>query len=350
MSLSSPSVWIIVLGWNGCQDTVDCLYSLQHLDYPKCNVLFVDNGSTDGTVSAVRAQFPRVRILENGKNLGFAQGNNVGIRYALNHNADYIFLLNNDATVEPDTLARLVEIAESDARIGMLCPTITSYFDRTKHYVGARIFWDAGVGVEIERSTDGLPETLDTDYAPGCALLIKSSVIRQIGLLDPDYFAYFEDVDWSLRCSKAGSRVVVVPKAVAYHKGTMDRMAHKSTVAEFYFKRNQVLFMRKYAKWHHWLPFLRHYIRKSLERFQQWMQAGETDYAWALVDGWWAGIAGKYGAERAQAPSWFRKLVDSRLNLLLWLTGWLYFWDYQKVKRDKSKERLELNRANRPLP
>lgn len=333
-----PVVYGIVLNWNGKQDTLECLISLRQSNCFGCHIILVDNGSIDGTVDAVRAQFPDVHIILGQSNLGFAEGNNIGIRYALENDAEYVFLLNNDTTIKPLTLMRLIEVAERDPQIGILCPTIVSYVDRTKSYVGARIYWQSGTVSDIEQSPERLPGVLDTDYAPGCAFLIKTSVIRQIGLLDPYFFAYFEDVDWSLRCRRAGYRVVVVPQATVYHKGTMDQAGRKSPEAEFYFRRNQFLFMRKYAKWYYWIPFFKNNTRKSLERFQYLAEVEDWQHAEALLDGWWAGMNGSFGAQRSGAPGWFKKFVQTRLNLLMWLTGWLYFWDYQKAKRQRAKE------------
>ncbi len=334
----SPKIFAIILGWNSRDDTLECLSSFKDHLFPNWQIVLVDNASTDNTVATVRAQFPNVHIIENKCNLGYAEGNNVGIRYALEQDAKYVFLLNNDTIVPPSTLKQLLEVAEANSNIGILCPRIISYHDHSRQYVGARILWENGVGVEIERSPEGLPEFLETDYAPGCALLIRSRVIREIGLLASDFFAYFEDVDWSLRCRQAGYRVVVVPQAAIFHKGTMDQSDRKSATAEFYFRRNQFLFMRKYGRWHHWLPFLKFNLRKSLERFQRLVQEDENEIASALLDGWWAGVTGKFGAQRIHAPAWFKNLVRRQLGLLLWLTGWLYFWEYQKVKRQKAKE------------
>lgn len=331
------SVSIIVLGWNNVQDTVECLESLERSDHLDSNVILVDNGSIDDTVATVRKQFPHVQIIENKANLGFAEGNNVGIRCALARGDDYVFLLNNDARIMPDTISQLVRGGQQNPDIGILSPAVISFHERSKIYVGSRIFWENAGVIDIEMDAVPHVEILDSDYASGCALLIKSNVIREIGLLTPDYFAYFEDVDWSVRCRKAGYRVVVVPQAKVYHKGSIDQSDHKSATALFLFRRNQFLFLRKHGKWSHWFSFLKYSTRKSLEQYQSFRQIGDQDKADALIAGWWAGITGHYGAPRAESPRWLENLVHRRLGILLWLTGWLYFWDYQKVKRAKSK-------------
>lgn len=336
--MDAPLTFVIVLSWNNLGDILDCLNSSRSMNYTNYRVVVVDNGSVDATVESVAREFPAAHVIQNGYNLGYAEGNNVGIRFAVQNGAEYIFLLNSDATVESDSLTRLIESAQGDMQIGILCPTITSNFDRTRSYVGAKINLDTGVGVEIERSPEKLPEVLDTDYAPGCALLIKSEVVQEIGLFDPAFFAYYEDVDWSIRCKKAGYRIVAVPGARVYHKGTADQHVRKPPVSTFYYWRNRVLFMRRHARLRQWAPFLKHYIRKSLERYQSFAQAGDQQSAEAVLDGCWAGFLGRYGSERVQAPVRFKRFVQRRLGFALWLTGWLYFWDYHKLKRQGMKE------------
>lgn len=339
MSGALPKAVVVVLTWNGHEDTWECLKSLSRIEHPNCEVLLVDNSPLPGPALPVCVECPPVRVIRNDRNLGFAEGNNVGIRYALDFNADYVFLLNNDAIVEPDTLTRLLEVAQGDPQIGILCPTVTSYFDHAKHYVGGKIYWNTGGAVELERSPQGLAQVVETDYAPGCSLLIKAQILKEIALLDPAYFAYFEDVDLSLRCKKAGYRVVVVPEAEVFHKGTMDQFGRKSQDATFYFWRNRVLFMRRHAKARFWPSFLKHYVRKSLERYQIMAQCGEDVTAEAILDACWAGLLGHYGAQRTQAPAWFKGFIRRRLGLVLWLTGWLYFWDYHKAKRQKARQK-----------
>lgn len=340
--MPEPVVTIIVLHWRSLSNTIECLNSLHHVDVPKHDIVLVNNGSIDGTVTTVQQVYPTVHIIENVRNLGYVEGNNIGIRYALEHNAEYILLLNNDTVVESDMLAHLMEIALGNPRIGFLCPTIVSYDNPTRQYVGAKIYWDAGAAAELEQSAEGMPEIVDTDYAPGSALLVKSNVIRQIGLLASEFYAYFEDVDWSLRCWHAGYRVVVVPRARVRHKGTMDRNEEKSALATFLFSRNQFVFMRKYAKWYMWFSFLKNSTRLVLLKVKRSKENEDWETVQALVDGWWAGLRGQEGYPQVQTPSWFQNLVINYLETWLWLTGWLFFWDYQNVKRHRTQTMQKL--------
>jgi len=123
----TPLVFIIVLNWNGKDDTLECLGSLQQLDYPNFETVVVDNGSTDGSEDVIRSAFPSVNFIQTGRNLGYAGGNNVGIKHALSHGADYVWLLNNDTTVDPNALTALVETAQADPKIAVVGSKIFYY-------------------------------------------------------------------------------------------------------------------------------------------------------------------------------------------------------------------------------
>lgn len=308
----SPLVYIVILTWNSATDTLECLDSLQHLDYPNPRVVVVDNGSLDNTVATVRERFPDVHVIENGQNLGYAEGNNVGIRYALENRADYIFVLNDDTTVRPDTLALLVDRGEQDPAIGMLGSSVVSYFDHSKEFLGARVDWRHGLTFQIPYSPDGVG---DADHVAGCALLVKAKVAREIGLFDADYFCYFEDTDWGVRCLQAGYRVVTVFSSKVYHKGTPDFRAHESPALLFYYRRNQYRFMRKYTKGRQWRAFLSRYVRQCLMQFHHYEKISEKDKANAVISGLWAGITGHCGAQQIEAPGWLKQLSRSALKM-----------------------------------
>jgi GT2 family glycosyltransferase len=246
--MKSPRVAMIVLNWNGRDDTVACLRSLRSLDYPNYEVVMVDNGSIDGSVEAVKASFPNVAILETGENLGFAEGNNVGLRHALAHGADYALLLNNDTEVAHDFISLLVDAIEGIPQAGVAGPTIY-YFDRptTIWSAGGTIDWSRGrtrmVGLdEVDRGQFG-ESPRPVDFVTGCALLIKMPVVEQVGLLDPRFFTYYEENEWCLRIARAGFKILHVPQAKVWHKiSPVAREA--SPQVHYYMTRNRLLFLR----------------------------------------------------------------------------------------------------------
>ncbi len=215
-------VYIIVLNWNGKEDTLDCLESLKSTNYDNYKVIVADNGSEDDSVKAVRENFPDADVIEIGKNLGFAGGNNVGIKYAIEKGADYVFLINNDTTVDPDYLKELVEAAEADKKIGSAGSKIYYYSEPERiWFAGGKINWLKNKGEHIgldEVDKGQYDEIKEVGYLTGCALLIKREVIEKIGVLSEDYFLYYEDADYSLRVKNAGYKNVYVPKSKIYHK------------------------------------------------------------------------------------------------------------------------------------
>lgn len=247
--MSGPGkVAIVVLNWNGRDDTLACLASLSRLDYPDYEVVVVDNASGDDSVAAIRAAYPQVTLIETGDNLGYVGGNNFGLEQAKRMGADYALLLNNDTEVAPDFLSWLVEVAEADPMIGMVGPTIY-YFDRPDVIwaAGGSIDWDWGdsrlIGMdEVDQGQLGmLPRPVD--FVSGCAILIKMPLVDRMGFLDPRFFAYYEETEWCVRVARAGFKILHVPQAKIWHKiSPVAREA--SPQVHYYMTRNRLLFLK----------------------------------------------------------------------------------------------------------
>jgi GT2 family glycosyltransferase len=259
--MTGPLVYIIVLSWNGKADTLQCLSSLKELVYPNYRVLVVDNASSDGSAEEVKSQFPDVELIVNKKNLRFAGGNNVGIEYAVSKNADYILLINNDTIVDNNFLSELVRTAESDNEIGMVGPKIYYYSEPNRTwYAGGKIElwkgWLSHIGVR-ELDNGQYNQTKETDFISGCCLLVKSEVIKKVGLLDTAYYIYGEDVDWCVKASRAGYRLIYEPKAIIWHKLSVSTGGHLSWFKNWNKLKSQLRIMARYAKWYNWLtiPF-----------------------------------------------------------------------------------------------
>ena len=269
-----PVVAIIVLTWNGEQDTLECLASLGQVDYSNVRVIVVDNGSSDNTVARVRAEYPETTVIENGSNLGFAEGNNTGIRHALEGGAEYVLLLNNDTEVHPRFVRHLVDAGEADSLAGVLGPKIRLFGERDRVWYGggwvqrwAGASGHRGLG-ELDQA--GPTEPVETGYVTGCALMVKAELLRKIGMLEPAFFIYWEDVDFCLRARRAGFRSVYVPAAVVWHKISRayggdtghglfyGGRAHgpESPVSLYLGTRNNLLFIERSLGWPARLPVL----------------------------------------------------------------------------------------------
>jgi len=247
-NVKEPKVFIIVINWNQQEDTVRCLKSLESLDYKNRDVVLIDNGSRDGSPDRIKEQFPRITLIKNKENIGFAAGNNVGIRHALSQGADYILLLNNDTIVDSSVLKELINVAESDEKIGVVGAVNYSFEDRKK-VVMLSISFNWFTGFTKKEDLDAISRGVITEPrqvhgVTGSSLLIKRAVVGKIGLLDSRFFIYYEDTDWCMRARKAGYKVLYVPRAKIWHKVGVS-FGQKSP-AEFYlYTRNLPLFMIK---------------------------------------------------------------------------------------------------------
>lgn len=270
---------VIVLNWNGKNDTIECIDSLQKLDYPNYEILMVDNGSTDGSEEIIRTSFPSVHVIQTKQNLGYAGGNNVGMRIALSRGADYVWLLNNDTLVNPDALTSLVSTALSDPRIAFVGSKI--YFhDRPN------LIWCVGGTIELTHGgrTDhpgmgqvdtGQFDTIsDVGYVSGCSLLASKEAIANIGLLPEEYFLYFEETDWNIAAQMKGYRTVLAPASRVWHKHEMTGEYKDKFI--YYSFRNRVRIVMKYTQRHVLKAFLMN--RSLLNKYI----AASPGRAWAL--------------------------------------------------------------------
>jgi hypothetical protein len=209
-------VSVLVLNWNNGKITNECLASLQCLEHDDFKVIVLDNGSTDRSVELIRERFPEVEIVELGANLGFAKGNNEGIRVALERGVEYVWLLNNDTTVDPKALRALVEKAESDPKIGAVGSAIyyMSEPERLQAWGGGYVnFWVGRARHFFRPVTDN-----KIQFLMGASLLLRRAALESVGLLDEGFFLYWEDTDLCFRLRRAGWRLAVAGDSKVWHK------------------------------------------------------------------------------------------------------------------------------------
>ena len=267
-------VAIILVNWNGLEFTSACLSSLRKVDYPDFKVFVIDNGSENQEGKQLKASFPEIELIETGTNLGFAGGNNVGIRKAIHEGFSHVLLLNNDTLVEPDFLGELVRAAQKQPNAGVIQPMILFLHN-------PREIWSAGgkwIPAFCRSKTLGDREPLanyrvkspQLDWATGCAILVSCEAINKAGLLNEQFFVYFEDVEWSLRIRKAGFEIYLEEKSKIYHEaGASSKKQHaEGTLSPrvfYYHVRNQLFLIRLQDE--HKIPSFGYH----LGRFMLWM-------------------------------------------------------------------------------
>lgn len=247
--MSSPRVAIILLNWNQEADTTECLKSLAEIDYGNYEIVLVDNGSRDGSADKIKNKFPNIELINNPENLGFAEGNNVGIRYLEGKGIDYFLLLNNDTIVKKDFLSELVLAGENAPLVGVLGPKIY-YFDHPDEFWFVGGYFNRITGKTYHKGLNekdkGQYDTpTEPDFITGCALMIKKDVISSIKGLDPDYFNSHEDVDFCLRAKAKGFGLLYVPSSVIWHKFARAMGGRFSPFYIYYRVRNGLLLMKK---------------------------------------------------------------------------------------------------------
>ena len=204
-------------------------------------------------VKTMHSEFNQLNLTKNNKNHGFPGGNNIGIKFAFKFlYPDYVLLLNNDTTVEENFLVELVKNGENRNEIGILGPKIYFYDEpNTIWSAGCKISWKLSRGIQIgcsEPDHGQYDEVKEVEYVSGSAFLIKSEVIRKIGLMDEKYFLYFEESDWTLRANQAGYKSLYVPTAQVWHKVSRSGGGISKPVGLYYITRNRWIFMKKWAK------------------------------------------------------------------------------------------------------
>lgn len=244
----SPLVMVVVLNWNGLNETRSCLDALGKITYARVKVIVVDNGSTDGSVDALRAEYPQIMLLPLSENVGFAEGNNHGLRHALRQGADYVLLLNNDACIAPDAVDVLVQTAQADRQIGILGAIIYRNDDPQRiESAGGWFNLYTGRLRHFETLAVDQVRPYEVDMVSGCAMMVQREVMEQVGLLTARYFAYLEDTEWCVRVLRAGYQVVAVPGAQVWHRGSAASGGSRAPLRIYYSVRNHLLLVNAQA-------------------------------------------------------------------------------------------------------
>ena len=205
--MSRPLIISVILNTNRKEDTLECLASLGSQDYSNHKTIVLDNHSTDGSVDAIRSEYPGVILIELKENRGYAGNNNVGIEEALNEDADWVFVINEDTVLAPDCFSKLIEVGESDSSIGVLGPMVYHHDDPDViQTAGGKFgpYWEI-YHLSVDERDNGLyVDPHPVDWISGCGIMVRREVIEQVGMIDERYFYFWEETEWCLRAGKSG--------------------------------------------------------------------------------------------------------------------------------------------------
>ena len=241
-------VAIVLINWNGLEDTLSCLASLGEQSFHDWLAIVVDNGSVEDPAE-IEKQYPETVLIRNGDNLGYCGGNNVGIRRAEEIGVDYCWILNNDTVVAPDCLEKLVSALDQQPLLGAVTHPI-GYFDDRNLYWFAGGYFKKGIPAHrgyFQPVGDVEGNKNDTEFFTGCSFLARTSILKQLNGFDENYFCYVEDVDLSMRILSLGYRVGYVPDAVVWHKVSR-ASGIRSPIKLYYKHRNMLYFLRKHRR------------------------------------------------------------------------------------------------------
>ena len=337
--MNAPKVSITILNWNGWKDTIECLESLYQITYPSYDVIVVDNGSEDESIEKIKeycegkikveskffeydpsnkpikyieytreeaevgggkekeiTDLPsnkKLMIIKSEKNYGFAEGANIGMRYALKAlNPDYVLLLNNDTVVDKEFLGELVKVGERDEKIAALQSAIYYYDDQNRiQSIGGKLNLLTGREYDIKEADE---TATNCDRLIGAAMLVRTSIIKKIGLLDNQYFLYMEETDWCYRAKRRGFYLVGCSNSKVWHKIYSSSGGKVSPTLVYYWTRNFILFYRKNCKYY--LPsFLLFFTIKLIIQHGVRILKGQPELIKGIIHGFIDGINGKKG-------------------------------------------------------
>jgi GT2 family glycosyltransferase len=238
-----PFVTIVILNYNRAKDTIECIRSINDIDYPNFIILLIDNCSTDNSVEILRKQLKDVEIIKTEKNLGYTGGVNFGLKMAQEKQPDYILLINNDTLVEKTFLTEMTSAMENDRGAAVACGTILCEHNRKEiWYAGGKIVKWRGLAIHNGKKSifnyENSNRSVYTTFVTGCMMLIRTEYLQEIGLEDERFFMYLDDIEMSARIQRKGFKLLYVPASVIYHK-VHDK--DKSPFMLYYSVRNRLL-------------------------------------------------------------------------------------------------------------
>ncbi|MDY9922733.1 glycosyltransferase family 2 protein [Methanobacterium sp.] len=259
---SSPGVSIIILNWNGWKDTIECLTSISNINYPIFDIIVVDNASEDESLMRIQKHIDvltngkptKFTLIKNKKNYGFAEGNNIGIRFAIqSKHPDYVLFLNNDTTVDKNFLYELVRVAEDNVMVGSVQSLLLKPGGKIVDSMGQELTTWSARDICMNAEYKKLNENMEIFGACAAAALYRADVLEEVGLFDKDFFAIYEDVDLSWKIRLAGFKSILAVNSIVYHKRNISKSVSeielgwiKNDLKRYHLTKNMLILAIRY--------------------------------------------------------------------------------------------------------
>lgn len=287
--MEKDSVYIILVNYNGVNDTIACIESIKKNEHNcEYKIIVVDNNSTDNSVE-ILSKNQDIHFIESHANNGFAIGNNIGIDYALKDGADYILLLNNDTIITENSISKLLNALKQNEDIGIVgCRIMYDDNKELINYCGGRFNWYKGITVHEhykQKFNNDMPECMDTEFITGCCMLITKEVFEKVGYLPEEYFMYFEDADFCMKVRNANYKLKICTNVVIYHKVSSSSGGEYSEFAIKWITRNRLIFLDKYKNYIKGKGTLAFVYFSRFVRYIQYMVMGQKGRAKAILTG-----------------------------------------------------------------
>ena len=296
----SGVVYIIILNWNGLEDSLECLESIKNLNYPLVKAVVVDNASKNNQAETLEQKFPDAAVLRQSENLGFCGGCNVGIRYALENGANYVMLLNNDTLVPPDLIEKLLAGFDHLENVGAVSPIILEHPATEKIWFSKARWEGSEAQFRLSKPNEKYEDFITkppylSDFACGCCLFAPAKMFETVGLFDERYFAFYDEAEWCSRLKEKGFETYVIPSAFMYHKVSRST---PSLVSTYLLSRNRLLWMTENLSFGEKMKSLPYLLKDVVWHFGNLLGITKKYYtkqhSRAVLQGWKDYLLGRY--------------------------------------------------------
>lgn len=282
-------IYIILLNYNSADDTIECIESIRENE-TKLNyeIVVVDNKSQDNSIQKLE-KINNIKLIKSDENNGFASGNNIGIKYAIENGAQYILLLNNDTIIEKNAISILEEQLNNHNELGIIGSRIM-YYDNKEliNYCGGEIDWLKATSIHNnykQKFNNNMEKFFYTNFITGCCMLIKKEVFEKVGYLPEEYFMYYEDVDFCVRVKEAGYKLGIDTSSVIYHKVSASSGGEESAFSVEWGTRNRFIFMNKYKKYTNGIITIIYFYLTRYRMIVKYFIKGKIENSKAVLEG-----------------------------------------------------------------